>query len=78
MFDLIQFSMRKTDLYRNKGYHKKTLPGEKVTQLQHAQQAAQHAKEAGGADHVILGAFLHDIGHLIGREKKLETVRVRI
>ena len=49
-----------------------------MTQLQHAQQAAQHAKEAGGADHVILGAFLHDIGHLIGREKKLETVRVRI
>ena len=46
-----------------------------MTQLQHAQQAAQHAKEAGGADHVILGAFLHDIGHLIGREKKLEAVR---
>ena len=54
------------------------ISGEKVTQLQHAQHAAQHAKEAGGADHVILGAFLHDIGHLIGREKKLETVRVRI
>ena len=45
-----------------------------MTQLQHAQQAANHAKEAGGADHVILGAFFHDIGHLVGREKKMEQV----
>ena len=36
--------------------------GEEVTQLQHAQQAAQEAKKAGHSDHVILGAFLHDIG----------------
>jgi hypothetical protein len=48
--------------------------GEKVTQLQHAQQAAQQAKEAGQPDHVILACFLHDIGHLVGLEKNMEQV----
>ena len=29
--------------------------GEKVSQLQHAQQCAQEAKRAGYSDHVVLG-----------------------
>ena len=41
--------------------------GEEVTQLQHAQQCAEAAKRSGQANHVILGAFLHDIGHLLGK-----------
>ena len=41
--------------------------GEEVTQLQHAQQCAQNAKDCVQPDHVILGAFLHDVGHLIGK-----------
>eukprot|EP00092_Neocalanus_flemingeri_P005783 GFUD01006225.1.p1 GENE.GFUD01006225.1~~GFUD01006225.1.p1 ORF type:complete len:198 (-),score=66.55 GFUD01006225.1:214-780(-) len=45
--------------------------GENVTQLQHAQQAAIQAEQAGHSDLVIIGAFLHDIGHLIGMEKSL-------
>merc|ERR1712013_187130 len=45
--------------------------GENVTQLQHAQQAAEQAEKAGYGEKVIIGAFLHDIGHLIGMEKDL-------
>jgi predicted HD phosphohydrolase len=48
--------------------------GEQVSQLQHAQQASKHAQEAEQADHVILGTFLHDIGHLVGLENKMEQV----
>merc|ERR1712106_453666 len=45
--------------------------GENVTQLQHAQQAALQAEQAGYGDLVVIGAFLHDIGHLIGMENSL-------
>ena len=48
--------------------------GEQVSQLQHAQQASKHAQEAEQADHVILGTFLHDIGHLVGLDSKMEQV----
>jgi len=53
---------------------KKFLIGEKVSQLQHAQQASEFAKSNGFPDHVVLGAFLHDIGHLVGMEQNLEKV----
>lgn len=46
--------------------------GEEVTQLQHAQQCAQQAKECQQPNHVILGAFLHDVGHLIGMFQMLK------
>ena len=46
--------------------------GEEVTQLQHAQQCAQQAKECQQSNHVILGAFLHDVGHLIGMFQMLK------
>ena len=40
------------------------IPGEKVTQAQHAQQAAELARAAGHPPHVLVGALLHDIGNL--------------
>lgn len=49
-------------LYRK--YGDELYFGEGVTQLQHALQAANLAKESGGDDETILAAFLHDIGHL--------------
>jgi phosphonate degradation associated HDIG domain protein len=49
-------------LYTEKGAA--NYSGEKITQLEHASQAAQQAKEDGQNGDVILAAFLHDIGHL--------------
>lgn len=43
--------------------------GEKVTQLEHACQAAQLAEKDGNDDEVILAAFLHDFGHLLDDEE---------
>jgi phosphonate degradation associated HDIG domain protein len=42
-----------------------TYFGEAVTQLQHALQSAQLARDAGADDEVIVAALLHDIGHLL-------------
>lgn len=41
--------------------------GEKVTQLQHMVQTASLAEEEGHDAEVILAAFLHDIGHFMGK-----------
>lgn len=38
--------------------------GEPVSQIEHMSQAAQHAKQEGFDDEVILAAFFHDIGHI--------------
>ena len=52
------------DLYRNHG--DADYIGEEVSQLQHALQCAHQAKEQyPNYPEVILGAFFHDIGHLI-------------
>ena len=40
--------------------------GERVTQLQHAEQAAHCAVEAKADDELVVAALLHDIGHLLG------------
>lgn len=40
--------------------------GEAVTQRQHALQAARLAEEEGFPAEIILGALLHDVGHLAG------------
>src|SRR5579864_7707974 len=50
------------DLY--KGYGGNEYAGEKVTPLEHMEQAAQLAEEQGYDEEVILAAFLHDIGHI--------------
>ncbi len=39
--------------------------GEAVTKLQHAEQAAHLARQAGADRETILAALLHDIGHLL-------------
>jgi hypothetical protein len=40
--------------------------GESITQIQHAEQAARLAREAGFEDQVILAALFHDVGHILG------------
>ena len=47
--------------------------GERVTQLAHALQSAEHARRAGADAEVVLAALLHDIGHLAGPRAR-ETV----
>lgn len=39
---------------------------EPVTQLQHALQSGQLAKDSGARDQLVAAALLHDIGHLLG------------
>lgn len=39
--------------------------GEPVSQLEHALQCAQLAREAGAAEEMVLAALLHDVGHLL-------------
>ncbi len=49
-------------LYRDLGdmeYH-----GESVSQLEHALQTAQIARDEGGKDEEVIAALLHDIGHI--------------
>ena len=38
--------------------------GERVSQLEHALQAAHNARQDGGSDQEIIAALLHDIGHI--------------
>ena len=53
------------NLYKNHG--NADYIGEEVSQLEHALQFAHHAaKDYPNRHDVILGAFFHDIGHLIG------------
>lgn len=42
-----------------------TYGAEAVTQLQHALQSAQLAREAGAPDTLVAAALLHDIGHIL-------------
>jgi [1-hydroxy-2-(trimethylamino)ethyl]phosphonate dioxygenase len=39
--------------------------GEAVSQAEHALQAAELAERAGNADHLVVAALLHDVGHLL-------------
>ncbi|KAK3083708.1 hypothetical protein FSP39_001812 [Pinctada imbricata] len=48
--------------------------GESVSKTQHSIQCALLAEEEGYGDEVILGAFLHDIGHLIGADQGLDRM----
>ena len=38
--------------------------GEEVSQLEHALQAAHHARQDGGTEQEIIAALLHDLGHI--------------
>lgn len=42
--------------------------GERVTQLEHALQAAHLAEQAGEASPMILASLLHDVGHFFERD----------
>jgi phosphonate degradation associated HDIG domain protein len=42
--------------------------GEPVSQLEHALQCAQLARDAGASDDMVVAALLHDIGHLLEDE----------
>jgi predicted HD phosphohydrolase len=49
--------------------------GEPVTKLGHAEQCAFHAQQAGADEELILGALLHDIGHLIDTDVSVRDDR---
>ena len=38
--------------------------GESVSQLEHALQAANAAKQAGASEILIIASLLHDVGHM--------------
>ena len=57
------------DLYRK--YGDQDYIGEPVSQQEHMIQCAMLAEKEGYCDEVVLGVFLHDIGHLIGFDKSL-------
>lgn len=46
--------------------------GESVSMTMHMMQCAQLAQQAGEADEVILAAFLHDIGHFLEGDEKMD------
>ncbi|MDX2154388.1 MAG: HDIG domain-containing protein [Bryobacteraceae bacterium] len=52
--------------------------GEAVTKLQHAEQCAWHAEQAGADEELILAALLHDIGHLLESEHAVRDERVGV
>ena len=60
------------DLYRKHG--NSDYIGEPVSQQQHMIQCAMLAEKECYSDEVILGAFLHDIGHLLGLENSLPSM----
>lgn len=53
-------------VFKNRGAEK--YADEEVTQLQHAIQCAQLARESSEDEAVVVAALLHDIGHLLGEE----------
>jgi phosphonate degradation associated HDIG domain protein len=52
--------------------------GEAVTKLQHAEQCAWHAEQAGADEELILAALLHDIGHLLDSSSAVRNARVGV
>ena len=48
--------------------------GEGVSQWEHAVQAATFARDKNAPREVIIAAFLHDIGHLIDDNEKMENL----
>jgi len=52
--------------------------GEAVTKLQHAEQCAWHAQQAGADEELILASLLHDVGHLIDTESTIRDDRAGV
>lgn len=59
------------NLYQEKGDLR--YEGEGVTQLAHAWQCGQLAKESGASPQLQLAAWLHDIGHLLSKKEGTPT-----
>lgn len=57
------------DLFKK--YGDRDYIGEPVSQEEHMIQCAMLAEKDGYSDEVILGVFLHDIGHLVGFDRDL-------
>ena len=60
------------NLYDDHGHN--DYIGEPVSQQSHMVQCAMLAEKEGFPDEVVLGAFLHDIGHLLGIQNSLERM----
>lgn len=52
--------------------------GEAVSKLQHAEQCAWHAQQAGADEELILASLLHDIGHLLESEDAIRDESVGV
>ena len=50
--------------------------GEPVSQASHMIQAAMQAIEAKANDELVIGAFLHDVGHLLKHEQQTEEMGI--
>lgn len=61
--------MQLFEQYGNNGYD-----GEPVTQTSHMVQCAMLAIKKGADNELILGAFLHDIGHLLGHQQRAQDM----
>src|SRR5689334_20362771 len=55
-------------------YGNEDYDGEPVSQTSHMIQCAMHAMENGEDNELILGAFLHDIGHLLKHEQQTQAM----
>lgn len=60
------------DIFERRGAE---LYGEHVSQLQHALQCAQLAREQGCADSLVAAALLHDIGRMVEPEGNVDELR---
>ncbi len=55
-------------------YGNNDYDGEPVTQTSHMMQCAMLAMQANADQELVLGAFLHDIGHLLGHKKQADEM----
>jgi phosphonate degradation associated HDIG domain protein len=52
--------------------------GEAISKLEHAEQCAWHARQAGADEELTLAALLHDVGHLFDAETTVRDEQVGV